>query len=32
MEHLIGKGIIIKKAFQAIDQASWTSATIIKNH
>jgi predicted transposase/invertase (TIGR01784 family) len=24
MEHLIGKDIIIKKAFQAIDQASWT--------
>ncbi|KAJ6644922.1 Serine recombinase PinE [Pseudolycoriella hygida] len=24
MEHLIGKDIIIKKAFQAIDQASWS--------
>ncbi len=24
MEHLIGHDIIIKRAFQAIDQASWT--------
>jgi len=24
MEHLIGKDLIIKRAFQAIDQASWS--------
>ncbi|WP_367364112.1 Rpn family recombination-promoting nuclease/putative transposase [Candidatus Tisiphia endosymbiont of Nedyus quadrimaculatus] len=28
MEHLIGHDIIIKRAFQAIDQASWTEAEL----
>lgn len=28
MEHLIGKDVIIKKAFYALDQASWSEAKL----